>query len=84
MNQNHQNHQKQVKTLQSKAHKVSKLLENEDFNEIIIEDFIKSGVLDNSINASLDSPNTIDQLKARQILHRYLFELISYAETSQK
>jgi uncharacterized membrane-anchored protein YjiN (DUF445 family) len=74
----------QIKTLQEKSKKVSKLLNNEIFNEIIIDDFIKSGILDNAINNSIDSVNTQDQLKARQILHRYLFDIISYAETSQK
>ena len=64
------------KHLQSKAKKVAKLLEDEIFNEIIIEDFIKSGIFDNAINQSIDSPHTQDELKARQILHRYLFDLI--------
>ena len=73
-----------VKQLQDKAHKVTKLLENEIFNEIIIEDFIKGGIYDNAINNNIDSPNTVDQLKARQILHKYLFDVITYAETAQK
>ena len=73
----------QIDKIKDKAKKVNKLLEDKIFNEIIIEDFIKGGILDNAINNSIDSPNTQDQLKARQILHRYLFELIAYAETSQ-
>ncbi len=63
---------------------MAKLLENEDFNEIIIEDFIKGGVLDFGINHSLDSNYTIDEIKARQILHKYLFDIITYAENAQK
>jgi hypothetical protein len=73
-----------VKTLKDKAHKVTKLLENEIFSEIIIEDFIKGGILENGINQSLDSQATIDQMKARQILHKYLFDIIAYAETAEK
>ena len=74
----------QIKKLQDKAHKVTKLLESEIFNEIIIEDFIKNGIYDNAINNNIDSPNTVDQLKARQILHKYLFDIIVYAKTAQK
>ena len=74
----------QIKILQSKAHKVTKLLEDPNFNEIIIEDFIKNGIYENAINNNIDSPNTVDQLKARQILHKYLFDVITYAETAQK
>jgi hypothetical protein len=68
----------------SKAKKMAKLLENPEFNELIIEDFIKGGILDNGINQSLDSSYTIDEIKARQILHRYMFDMITYAEKLDK
>ena len=74
----------QVNRVKDKAQKMTKLLENEIFNEIIIEDFIKSGILENGINGNIDSPRTQDELKARQILHKYLFELIRYAEVIEK
>jgi len=69
--------------IQSKADKVTKLLDNEIFNEIIIDDFIKQGIYDNAINGNIDNPKTVDELKARQILHKYIFDVLTYAETSQ-
>lgn len=69
------------KEVKEKGQKAIKLLENEIFNEIIIEDFIKGGIIEQSLVHSLDNEKTIDELKARQILHKYIFGLISYAET---
>ena len=62
--------------LLEKSRKMSQLLENELFQELIIDDFIKGGILDNGLNQSLDSSYTIDELKARQILHKYIFNAI--------
>ena len=74
----------QIQKQQDKSRKVVKLLESELFNEIIIEDFIKSGSIEHALKHSLDSPKTIDELKARQILHEYLFGLITSAENAVK
>ena len=74
----------QDKQVKNKGILMAKLLENEIFNELIVEDFIKSGIFENAIHNSIDSPHTQDQLKARQILHKYIFDVITYAETSQK
>jgi hypothetical protein len=60
----------------SKSKKMLKLLENELFQELIIDDFIKGGIQENVLAQSLKSENTIDELKARQILHSYLFGII--------
>ena len=53
-----------------------KLLENDLFQELIIDDFIKGGILENALTQSLNSEFTLDELKARQILHKYLFGII--------
>ena len=74
----------ELKQLQTKATKMAKLLADESFNELIVEDFIKNGIFNNAIHNSLDSSNTLDELKARQILHKYIFDVITYAETAQK
>jgi hypothetical protein len=58
------------------SQKMVKLLENDLFQELIIENFIKGGILDNSLNQSLNSDATLDELKARQILHKYIFNAI--------
>ena len=65
-----------IKRQRDKAQRMTRLLDNEDFQELILEDFIKGGILDQSINQSLDSTYTIDELKARQILHKYIFNVI--------
>ena len=62
--------------MQSKSKKIIKLLENDLFQELIIEDYVKGGIAENVLTQSLNADNTIDELKARQILHRYLFGII--------
>jgi len=68
------------KTQINKANKMVKLLENEDFQELIINDFINNGSINNVIEQNLDNSKTIDELKARQILHKYLFAIITTGE----
>jgi hypothetical protein len=55
---------------------MTKLLDNELFQKLIIENFIKEGVLGNGLNQNLDNSKTVDELKARQILHKYIFNAI--------
>jgi len=61
----------------SKADKMVRLLEDEIFNELFIEGFIKDGIYQNVIENNLDNNKTNDELKARQILHRYIFDIIT-------
>jgi hypothetical protein len=72
----------ELQMVQEKAKQMVKLLEDENFNKLIIEGFIKDGIYSNSINGDIDNPKVVDELKARQILHRYIFDIINYAETS--
>jgi len=58
-----------------------RLLENEDFQEVILDTFIKKGILDITLNNSIDSEFTKDQLKARQIIHAYIFNAITEEDT---
>jgi len=57
-----------------------KLLEDPIFNELIIEDFITQGIVSQTLNNRLDNTVTIDELKARQLLHKYLFGIITTGE----
>jgi len=58
------------------SQKMVKLLDNELFQELILDKFIKGGILDQTLNQSLNSDATLDELKARQILHKYIFNAI--------
>ena len=68
--------QQQIRNREAKSKKMLKLMEDELFQELILEDFIKAGIIDQTLHMGLNSDNTIDQLKARQILHAYLFDII--------
>jgi len=64
----------------SKARKMIDLTENPDFVELIIDGFIKDGVLENTLRRNLAAEVTIDQLKARQILHEYIYDIITQGD----
>jgi len=69
--------QQQMQKQQDKAQKMIKLMENDLFQELIVDDFIKLGVQEQSLKQSLDSSKTVDELKARQILHKFLFDIMT-------
>ena len=63
-----------------KSQKMARLLTNDLFVELIIEDFIKSGIVEQALTQNLSSEATTDELKARQILHNYIFNSIIVSE----
>jgi len=69
-----------------KSQKMIKLLDNDLFKELIMEGYIKAGTYENSIHGNLDNPNTIDELKGRQGLHKFIFAIMTQGEilSSQK
>jgi len=67
----------QKKSNIDKGKKMSKLLENELFQELFMDDYIKQGLYEISINFNLDNPDTVDRLKARQSLHKYIFQVLT-------
>jgi hypothetical protein len=69
-----------VSKLKDKSQKMAKLLENELFVELIIDDYIKGGILSNTLDQSLDNMATVDELKARQNLHKHIFSVIIVSE----
>lgn len=75
--------QQQVKDDIDSSKKMIRLLENEDFIELILEGFINRGLKVNVIDGNLDNSLTVDQLKARQILHRYLYDIITTGDKLQ-
>ena len=72
------NHQRRSEA--DKARKMVKLLEDPNFQELIIEDFMRKGAVSQSLEQNLDNSKTIDELKARQILHNYIFGIITTGE----
>jgi len=72
----------QKKSNIDKGKKMSKLLENELFQELFMDDYIKQGLYEVSLNFSLDNADTIDRLKARQSLHKYIFQVLTDSDIS--
>ena len=70
----------QRKNETNQAQKMIKLLENEYFKELILEGFITNGCIEQTLHMSLDNSKTLDELKARQILHGYIFGIIQTGE----
>ena len=62
------------------ARKMIDLTENPDFVELIIEGFIKEGVLEYSLQHNLRSEAIVDELRARQILHEYIYGIITQGD----
>ena len=73
---NHQNN----KAITDKANRMVRLLENEDFKLLIMQDYIEQGILEQTLNMGLNNPVTIDQLKARQNLHSHIFSVLTNAD----
>ena len=63
-----------------KSQKMLKLLDNDLFKELIMEGYIKEGTYQNGIHGNLDNPITIDELKARQGLHKFIFAIMTQGE----
>ena len=74
----------QKQQLNKKSEAAKRLLENEDFMEIVMNDYVKDGILRHGIDGNLDNASTVDELKARQIFHKYIFDIITYAENANK
>ena len=76
----HANAEQHKKMTIDKSQKMLKLLDNDLFKELIMEGYIKSGTYENSIHGNLDNEKTIDELKARQLLHKHLFDIMTQGE----
>jgi len=58
--------------------KLEKLLKNKEFIEVIINGFLGTDVFNQIFYQPIDSNETIDKLKAKQILKNYLDEITGY------
>lgn len=59
-----------------KASAAKRLLKNEDFKEIILEDFISVGSKDICLSEDVNNKNVRQELKARKILQDYIYDII--------
>jgi hypothetical protein len=70
-------------TIQKKADLVTKLYNNREFQELILEDFIDKGIHNLVMTENVDSEAVRDALKARRILYDWLYAIIEEAEIAK-
>jgi hypothetical protein len=70
-------------TIQEKADLVTKLYNNREFQELILEDFIDNGIHNLVMTENVDSEAVRDALKARKILYEWLYAIIEEAEIAK-
>ena len=73
----HQTQSHQANKEQDKANKMAKLMENDLFRELFMEDYIERGILEQALHMGMDNKTTLDNIKARQSLHQYIFNTLS-------
>jgi hypothetical protein len=66
--------------IQAKAEAVSRLYENKDFQEIVLNDFINQDIVDIVLRENVSSEAVQSELKARKILINYFYDIINQAE----
>jgi len=67
-------------TTKEKSAAALRLIENEDFAELILKDFIKEGLIRYTIEDNVRSEAVQDELIARRIVHEYFFGIITAGE----
>jgi len=67
-------------TTEEKAKAVTRLYGNKDFQELILEEFVDKGIHNLVMTENVDSEGIRDLLKARKILHDWLYDIIQEAE----
>ena len=70
-------------TVEDKALAMSRLLHNQDFNDLFMVGFIDQGILDIALRDNVSSVAVQDMLKARKILNDYIYGIINDAEIAK-
>ena len=70
-------------TLEKKAIAVTRLYANKDFQELILGEFIDSSIHNLVLTENVASEAIQDCLKARKILHDWLYGIIQEAEIAK-
>jgi hypothetical protein len=75
-------------SFEARAEALDRLLENQDFKNLIMEEYINRFVLANGINLTMypeDVQKDVDEgLKARSALHRFLSSVLDDREVAQQ
>ena len=66
------------------AERMQRLLHNDDFTEMIFRKFIDDGIRDFTLDDDVRSEGVQDELVARKILYRYIYDIINRAEILKK
>ncbi len=69
--------------LERKKQLVQNLYQNKDFQELILGEFIDSGIHSIVMTENVDSRPIQDLLNARRILHEFLYDIINEAEIAE-
>ena len=70
-------------TLEEKAIATTRLYANKDFQKLILGEFIDQGIHNLVMTENVDSEPIRDELKARKILHDWLYDIIQQAEIAK-
>jgi hypothetical protein len=62
---------------------MKRLINNDDFKVLFMEEFLEIGLKEQVYNQSLDEKETIDQLKARQIFRNFIEHMLDYDKINQ-
>jgi len=60
----------------SKTQKMKQLIQNPDFVELILEDFINNGIINLCLTEDVGSDKVKEELKARKILKDYIEQVL--------
>ena len=63
-----------------KAKKITQLVNTDEFQEIILNDFIFTGTSQFALEDNVDHEKVRDELKARKILNDWIYDIIRQAE----
>ena len=67
-------------TTKERSEAALRLMDNQDFNTLILSEFIRDGILTNSLQDNVRSEPVLDEIIARRILHEYFYGIITTGE----
>lgn len=69
--------------LQQKVKHINELYRNKAFQELILEEFITNGIQSLVMTDDVDNSVVRDELKARRIIHKWMYDIIEEAEIAK-
>ena len=65
---------------EDKIKMANRLLANDDFQELIMKQFIKDGTLEYSLQHNIRAEGVLDEVIARRTIHNWFFDIITSGE----